>query len=67
MGPIIKQYLHSRGIKQVYLAKKAGITPNALNALLNGRRNLTVDEYFAICAALQVDFDFFRKGTMSLR
>ena len=61
MGEMIKKYLNSKGIKQIYLAKRTGLTQNALNALLNGRRNLEVEEYFSICEALGVEFDFFRK------
>ena len=56
----IKLYLENSGIKQTFLSEKTGIPAPILNATLNGKRKLQVEEYFVICDALHVRLDFFR-------
>lgn len=55
----IAKYLKEKGIKQDYVAKQAGLSSNAFSALVNGKRNLDVEEYIKICTALEVSCDFF--------
>ena len=55
----IGSYLQNNGITQAYVAEKTGITTNALNLSLKGKRKLTADEYIRICNALKVPYDFF--------
>ena len=43
-------------------AKKEGIPLPKLNLALNGNRRLTLEEYTAICAALDVSVDKFLKS-----
>lgn len=55
----IISYLEDNGITQAHLAERTGITTNAINLSLNGKRKLTADEYIKICDALKVPYDFF--------
>lgn len=55
----IKQYVKKMGIKQNVLAKNAGMTQQALCAILNGSRGIDVEEYIAICDALNLPYDYF--------
>lgn len=40
-GGILKEELKSRGIKQVDFARRIGMQPSHLSALLNGKRNIS--------------------------
>jgi len=62
----IAQYVEENGIKQTYLVGKTGISAQAMSALMNGRRGLSVEEYAAICEALGVDLNFFM-GRVKMR
>ncbi len=55
----IREYLEENGIKQAVVAKKSGMTKQALSDSLCGKRNLTAEEYFSICHALNVDVNTF--------
>ena len=57
----IKSYMEERGIKQSFLKEPLGMTASTLNALLNGNRKLSAEEYFKICDALDVPLEYFRK------
>lgn len=61
LGPKIKKYLHDNGIKQSYISEKTNLSIPILNAMLNGNRKITAEEYFLICDALNVNVEFFRK------
>lgn len=63
IGPNIKKYLKERGITQSFIAKKVGISEEALSRILKGTRNIFAEEYFLICEVLDVPFDtFYMKG-----
>lgn len=57
----IGSYLKNNGITQTYLSERSGMTTNALNLSLKGKRKLTADEYIKICDALKVPYDLFVK------
>lgn len=59
LGQRIKKYLTENGIKQTYLADKTGFTNSIISDMLNGTRKIETTEYFKICKALDVSFDFF--------
>ncbi len=59
LGRQIKIYLFSKGISQTYIAAKTGIPNPILSAMLNGRRKIKAEEYFAICKALEVSVEKF--------
>ncbi len=55
----INEYLQANGITQTFVAERTGITTNALNLALNGKRKLTADEYIRICDALKLPYGYF--------
>ena len=55
----IRTYIERSGIKQGYVADKAGIKRDAFCMTMQGKRKLTLDEYCKICAALNVPVDMF--------
>ncbi len=59
LGQRIKKYLTENGIKQTFLADKTGFTNSIISDMLNGTRKIETTEYFKICKALDVPFDFF--------
>lgn len=53
------------GLKQKFVAEKAGISEQALSAMLNGRQRIEVETFFAIAVVLHLTPDeiyAFRKG-----
>lgn len=59
IGLLIKEYLNNTGRMQKYVSEKAGINPQHLTQSLNGKRKLSVEEYVAICKALDVGPETF--------
>lgn len=55
----IRAYIHARGLKQVTVAEKAGISQANFSAILNGKRILYADDLKAICIALNVSPEIF--------
>lgn len=53
-------HIEQRGMKIKYVAEKAGIPYQRLQAALNGGRKIKADEYLAVCAVLEVDPYLFR-------
>ncbi len=51
----IRKILDERGLKQCAVAEKAGYTKQQFNAMLNGRKLVTVDDIMAITDVLDVD------------
>ena len=59
IGIKVKKYLDKNGIKYSFLSEKIGIPMNVLSPLLNGKRKMSVEEYFMICEALELPVDTF--------
>ena len=55
----VRAYIDEQGLKQVVIAKKAGISNVIFNAILNGKRTLYADDLRAICLALNVSPETF--------
>jgi len=55
----IKNYLDANGIKQRFLANKAGLSEKTLSYILTGRSRLTTEVYQKICNALDLPLDYF--------
>lgn len=55
----VRAYIIENGLKQVSVAKKAGIPNVTFNAILNGKRTLYADDLRAICLALNVSPEIF--------
>lgn len=59
LGMRIKTYLDEHGIKYSYVSEKTNISMNILSPMLNEKREIKAEEYFAICKALNVSLDSF--------
>ena len=49
--------IEESGLKQKFIAEKAGISEQALSAMLNGRQKIDVDTFFAIAVVLHMTPD----------
>lgn len=56
---LIAAYLQENGFVQASVARKSGMTEQALSDSLRGVRRLTAEEYVAICHTLNVDTGLF--------
>lgn len=61
----LNDYVTANGIKQVYIAKKTGLSINAVSKILNGNRKVLADEFLIICATLNIDPNDFREKQAS--
>lgn len=59
IGLKVKEYLDKNGIKYSFLSERIGIPMNVLSPLLNGKRKMSVEEYFTICEALELPVNTF--------
>lgn len=59
----IAAYLQENGLVQASVARKSGMTEQALSDSLRGVRRLTAEEYVAICHTLDVDTGVFDEVT----
>lgn len=57
----VKDYLNEHGIKQAFVADRAGINISYFNEKLNGRYKFSLEEYVKICDVLKVPHDTFTK------
>lgn len=55
VGKIIKEYMDEKGIKQVRVSEKTGITPQILGQILKETRKIETSEFFTICEAIEVN------------
>ena len=51
----IAEVIENKGLKQIYIAKKAGYSPQEFNDMLNGRRLIKVNDIARISSVLDVD------------
>ena len=50
----LRVFIRGHGYKQTAIAKKANMTPDALSACLNKKRQLEANEFLDVCAAMQI-------------
>ena len=55
----LKSVIDKRGLKQNYVAREIGITPNYLGQILNGNRNLSADVAIKAAQVLGLPLDVF--------
>lgn len=55
----VKAYIDKNGMKQITVARKAGISKIAFNEMMNGRQTIYADDLRAICLALNVSPELF--------
>ena len=60
---VLRSTIESRGLKQNYVAKRIGITPNYLASILNGRRRLNADIAIRASQVLEIHWIFFYAKT----
>lgn len=61
----LKAAITSRGLKQKFIAEKAGISEAALSAMLSGNQKIDVETFFKIAMVLKMTPDEiyeFREG-----
>ena len=59
VGRAIKEYLEAKGIRQTFVAKKAGLTDGQMSDICNGKVRLDVCVYYRICKALELPLETF--------
>lgn len=55
----IRQYLNFKKIPYSKIAEKIGKPLPIFSNMINGKRKIEAEEYFAICKALDLDVSFF--------
>ena len=55
----VRSYIDEKGLKQIAVAKKSGISNTTFNAIMNGKRTLYADDLRSICLALNVSPETF--------
>lgn len=51
----IAEQIAQRGIKQKWLAERAGMTEQKLSSCLTGRRNFKTKEFLSVCVAADIN------------
>lgn len=59
VGERIKRYLEENGIKQTFVADKAGITVSKMNDICNRGKSIDCVTYYKVCTALGVPLESF--------
>lgn len=59
----IAKYIKDNGIKQVFVANGIGLSPSAISSMVNGERELDVQEYVKICELFKLPYDYFMPNT----
>lgn len=55
----VRLYIDDNGLKQVAVARKAGISKATFNAMMNGKRTMYADDLRTICLVLNVSPEVF--------
>ena len=55
----VRSYIDDNGLKQVAVARKAGISKATFNAMMDGKRTMYADDLRAICLVLNVSPEVF--------
>lgn len=64
---ILKNMIREKGLKQYYLAKKIGISPQSMSALLHGDLKFTADIAIRLGKALNEPYEVFLNKSYSKR
>ncbi len=57
-GGRVKRLLHEHNVRQIELAEKINVSPEHLNAILNGKRTLTLEHAQSIAKLFNVRFEW---------
>lgn len=55
----VRAYIDENGLKQIAVAKKAGISKVTFHAMMDGKQTMYADDLRAICLALNVSPELF--------
>ncbi len=66
IGQLIKDVLGKKGISQIALADKIGLTGAQVSRIISGDRNTSIDTLLLIADALQIDRDVIIKVAAGL-
>jgi transcriptional regulator with XRE-family HTH domain len=58
----IREFIKQSGLTKACVAKRSHLSGARLKDILSGKRQLTADEYYAICRALNQPLDRFQPG-----
>lgn len=58
----IAEVIENKGLKQIYIAKKAGYSPQEFNDMLNGRRLIKVNDIARISSVLSLQIQRIRSS-----
>lgn len=61
IGEAIAESIREKGIKQRFVAEKAGISAQQLSDVCKGRRRMEAVECFNVCDAVGIDVNELRK------
>lgn len=50
----IKAAIEDSGLKQTYIAKNMGVSEPVLSSIINGKRKVSVEDFFALCNVLKM-------------
>lgn len=59
VNEVFKNHIEMNGIKQVFVAERAGIPPELLRRSLEGQRKIPADEFIRLCLVLKLDLKDF--------
>lgn len=63
----LKSAIAKRGLKQNYVARKIGITPNYLGQILNGKHKLSADIAIKAAQVLGLPLDIFLNSSADFK
>jgi|BioPla2DNA2_1021312.scaffolds.fasta_scaffold60145_2 transcriptional regulator with XRE-family HTH domain len=55
----VRAYIDAQGLKQIAVARKAGIPVSTFSAIMTGKRTMYADDLTSICRALNVSPEQF--------
>lgn len=60
---LINKFIKENQVKNKFIAEKTGLSESKLSLILKGKRRCEINEYCAICMALNVPFNKFVNET----
>lgn len=57
---LLSKIVEQRGIKQIYISEKTGLSADVISKILRSERKMTAEEFLAICDALGINPNEFR-------
>lgn len=61
INKLLAEIVEQRGIKQIYIAEKTGMSQDVISKILRSERKISAEEFLLICEALDINPDVFRE------